>query len=113
MTMRTVTTVEIDPPRDPLALRPDLVWMSPETSVFGWGEALRLAAGFGPGRFGRAEAGFAEWVAYRVLGDYGYTHGQERMCSRSDIYGQGLRRILEIEDSQGMHGVYRACRSVS
>jgi hypothetical protein len=56
--------------------------------------------------------GFAEWVAYRVLGDYGYAHGQERMCSRTDIYGQGLRQILDIEVSQGLEGVFRACRSI-
>jgi menaquinone-specific isochorismate synthase len=61
--MTTIRTSEIDAPVDPLADRPDLVWMSPTTSVFGWGEALRLAAGFGPSRFSRAERGFAEWVA--------------------------------------------------
>ena len=61
--MTTIRTVEIAAPNDPLGHRPDLVWMSPTTSVFGWGEALRLAAGFGPGRFSRAERGFTEWVA--------------------------------------------------
>ncbi|MEX1271905.1 MAG: isochorismate synthase, partial [Acidimicrobiia bacterium] len=61
--MTTIRTVEIDAPSDPLAHRPELVWMSPKTSVFGWGEALRLAAGFGPDRFVRAERGFVEWVA--------------------------------------------------
>jgi len=56
--------------------------------------------------------GFAEWVAYRVLGDYGYTHGQERMRSRVDIYGQGLKWMLDVEASQGVEGVYRACCAV-
>lgn len=60
--MTTIASVEIDPQPDLLTRRPDLVWMSPECAVFGWGEALRLAAGFGPGRFARAEHGFAEWV---------------------------------------------------
>ena len=60
--MTTITTIEVDPPADPLGDRPDLVWMSPTTSVFGWGEALRLAAGFGPGRFARAERGLVEWI---------------------------------------------------
>ena len=66
--MTTIRTVEIDAPADPLADRPELVWMSPTTSVFGWGEALRLAAGFGPGRFRRAEQGFAEWVEAAEIG---------------------------------------------
>ena len=57
--------------------------------------------------------GFAEWVAYRVLGDYGYTHSQERMCSRKDIYGKGLRLILNVENTQGIEGVYQTCRSIS
>lgn len=60
--MTNIAVTEVDPPDDPLSARPDLVWISPETSVFGWGEALRLAAGFGAGRFGRAEQGFADWT---------------------------------------------------
>ncbi|MEX2278512.1 MAG: isochorismate synthase [Acidimicrobiia bacterium] len=53
----------IESPADLLADRPDLVWMSPQTSVFGWGEALRVGAGFGPGRFERAERAFSDWCA--------------------------------------------------
>jgi menaquinone-specific isochorismate synthase len=60
--MSRITTIELDAPYDVLAARPDLVWMSPTTSVFGWGESLRLAAGFGSSRFARAERGFSEWV---------------------------------------------------
>ncbi|MFC1878907.1 LIM domain-containing protein [Chloroflexota bacterium] len=56
--------------------------------------------------------GFAEWVAYRVLGRYGYTHGQARMKARQDIYGQGLRWALEIETKQGPAGLLEACRQV-
>ncbi len=61
--MSRITTTDLAPPPDVLGARPELVWMSPATAVFGWGEALRLAAGFGPARFSRAERGFAEWVA--------------------------------------------------
>lgn len=61
--MTAVEIREVDPPdTDPLDNRPDLVWMSPDRAVYGWGEALRLAAGFGPDRFRRAELGFTEWV---------------------------------------------------
>jgi menaquinone-specific isochorismate synthase len=58
-----VSTIEIDPPEAILRAEPDLVWMSPEVSIYGWGEALRLAAGLGPSRFSRAEHGFDEWAA--------------------------------------------------
>ncbi len=33
--------------------------------------------------------GFAEWVAYQVLGFYGYRRGQQRMLARQDLYGAG------------------------
>ncbi|MBN1146999.1 MAG: hypothetical protein JXA78_07075 [Anaerolineales bacterium] len=54
--------------------------------------------------------GFAEWVAYHVMGHYGYTQGQERMLARQDIYGRGLRWALEVEASQSASGVILACR---
>ena len=54
--------------------------------------------------------GFAEWVAYQVIGFYGYTKGQERMRGRNDIYGRGLKWALEIAASQGAPGVVEACR---
>ena len=61
--MTVVRTRRVDSPAvDPLHNRPDLVWMSPDRSVFGWGEALRFAPGFGPERFTRAEEGFALWA---------------------------------------------------
>ncbi|HSJ26738.1 MAG TPA: isochorismate synthase [Acidimicrobiia bacterium] len=60
--MTRIRAAEIDPLSTPLAFRPDLVWMSTGVSIFGWGEALRLAAGFGADRFARAEAGLADWI---------------------------------------------------
>ena len=56
--------------------------------------------------------GFAEWVSYQVLGEYAYAQAQEIMRARSDIYGQGLRRLLDIEASQGVDGVFRLCRAI-
>ncbi len=55
--------------------------------------------------------GFAEWIAYRVLGHYNYRQGQERMREREDIYGQGLRWALELEKKQGAAGIIAACRN--
>lgn len=60
-------------------------------------------------REGLIHEGFAEWVAYRVLGFYGYAHGQERMLARQDLYGQGLRWALAEEAAHGAAGVIRAC----
>jgi hypothetical protein len=61
-------------------------------------------------RSGLVHEGFAEWVAYRVLGLYGYRRGQERMLARQDLYGQGLRWALEEEAAHGYEGVIQACR---
>lgn len=42
--MRFVTR-PIEALEDPLSLAPDTVWMSPETSLWGWGEAARIRPG--------------------------------------------------------------------
>ena len=56
--------------------------------------------------------GFAEWVAYHMIGFYGYHDSQERMLARQDHYGQGLKWALSIEQSQGLKAVIDACRSM-
>ena len=61
-------------------------------------------------RDGLVHEGFAEWVAYRLIGLYGYDRAQERMLARQDIYGQGLRWALDEEAAHGMQGVIEACR---
>ncbi len=64
-------------------------------------------------REGLVHEGFAEWLAYRVIGDYGYSKGQQRMLERQDIYGQGLRWALQIEASQGVSGLIEVCRKTT
>lgn len=59
---------------------------------------------------GLVHEGFAEWVAYRMIGFYGYLRAQERMLARQDIYGQGLRWALAEESAHGLPGVIEACR---
>jgi hypothetical protein len=54
--------------------------------------------------------GFAEWVAYKVLGYYGYNDQMTRMQARDDIYGQGLHWALGVEVQAGAVGVIEACR---
>jgi hypothetical protein len=56
--------------------------------------------------------GFAEWVAYHLIGYYGYSLGQQRMLARDDLYGAGLRWALETENRLGLAGVIEACRRV-
>ena len=54
--------------------------------------------------------GFAEWVAYQVIGNYGYTKGQKRMLSREDVYGDGLRFFQDIFTRAGFSGVIEVCK---
>jgi hypothetical protein len=61
-------------------------------------------------RDGMLHEGFAEWVAYSVLGFYEFRRGQEQMLRRQDLYGQGLRWALEVEAREGVRGVIEACR---
>jgi hypothetical protein len=61
-------------------------------------------------RDGLVHEGFAEWVAYHVLGFHDYRRGQERMLRRQDLYGQGLRWALDVEADHGYQGVIEACR---
>lgn len=56
--------------------------------------------------------GFAEWVAFQVIGRYGYTKGQQQMLKRKDIYGNGLRFFQDIFTSEGFPGVIEACKEV-
>ncbi len=54
--------------------------------------------------------GFAEWMAYNVMGYFRYSKGQERMLARNDIYGRGLKWALELDSKLGESGVIDACR---
>jgi hypothetical protein len=60
----------------------------------------------------RANEGFAEWVAYRIIGYFGYHDSQERMLARQDDYGQGLKWALNLEQSHGPQSVMEACRNM-
>lgn len=54
--------------------------------------------------------GFAEWVAYKLLGAYGFTAQQKLMSSRNDLYGKGLSWALDLERVSGIQAVIMACR---
>ena len=56
--------------------------------------------------------GFAEWVAYHTLLALGSVKKAALMLQRGDIYGQGLRLLLDIEQRQGAAAVFQVCRGV-
>lgn len=54
--------------------------------------------------------GFAEWVAHHVLVARGLRPMAARATRRDDIYGRGLRRMLEVERAGGRDAVLRGAR---
>lgn len=55
--------------------------------------------------------GFADWVAYKVMESRGNTAIIKSMLERNDIYGQGLRALLEKERQGGVPAVMRAIQA--
>jgi len=56
-----IHTRQVDQPLPLLDHHPGLVWLSPTVSMVGFGEALRVAAGYGEDRFLRADEAFRDW----------------------------------------------------
>lgn len=50
--------------------------------------------------------GFAEWVSYRVLVALGHTREAARATRREDLYGQGLRYFITLEQQSGRQQVF-------
>ncbi len=53
--------------------------------------------------------GFAEWVAYRTLLALGAGKQAARMLQQDGLYGEGLRRILRLEERYGPAGLLELC----
>ncbi len=51
--------------------------------------------------------GFAEWVSYKLLQSWGCTRRSERMLRRDDVYGRGLKMMLQWEREGGPAEVFR------
>lgn len=66
--MRFVTR-SIEPIGDPLGLDPTAVWMAPEISLWGWGEAARFGPGTGPDRIEVGRHAFAELIDQAEIAD--------------------------------------------
>ncbi len=56
--------------------------------------------------------GFAEWVAWRVLRALGYAREVARMEARTDVYGQGLAKMRQIERERDVAGLLEWVRRV-
>jgi len=57
--------------------------------------------------------GFAEWLAFTLLGQSGLTQQQRLMAARTDLYGDGLRWAQQIVAAHGLPGLLAACRQNS
>jgi hypothetical protein len=54
--------------------------------------------------------GFAEWAAYKTLQSMGAIKKMALMEKQNGLYGEGLRRMLELERRGGMNEVLIFCR---
>lgn len=54
--------------------------------------------------------GFAEWVAYKTLQAMGAVKKMALIEQGNGLYGEGVRRMLQVEKRHGMHGVLAFCR---
>lgn len=53
------------------------------------------------------QEGFAEWVAYKLMEGWGCVRRSERMLRRDDIYGRGLKMMLQWERALGQREMIR------
>ena len=56
--------------------------------------------------------GFAEWVAFRLIEALDLRSQMHWMMARNDVYGQGLRQMLEMEHRHGAEGVLKRIQLV-
>jgi hypothetical protein len=54
--------------------------------------------------------GFAEWVAYKALQVLGAVKKMALMAQQNGVYGDGLRKMLALEQQIGVVGVLDFCR---
>jgi Zn-dependent peptidase ImmA (M78 family) len=57
--------------------------------------------------------GFAEWVAAKILDDYGFDGLLEKLESRRDLYGDGYRWMKSLERKYGESGVLQYLKNRS
>lgn len=58
------------------------------------------------------QEGFAEWVAFKLLEGWGCRRRSERMLRRDDVYGRGLKMMLQWERVVGQGAVIKRVANV-
>jgi hypothetical protein len=61
----------------------------------------------------QVQEGFAEWVAFKLLQQWGCRHRTARMLRRDDLYGRGLQMMLGWEKEGGVAEVFRQMTGVA
>ncbi|MFA5859279.1 MAG: LIM domain-containing protein [Elusimicrobiota bacterium] len=56
--------------------------------------------------------GFAEWVLYKALLNFGFKNEAAQITKRTDLYGQGFIIMRNIEETDGMSGVIQKMRTM-
>jgi hypothetical protein len=56
----------------------------------------------------KIEEGFPQWVAFKTLEHFGYFSQMLKMSLRNDIYGEGLRDMLQGEKEKGIDFVFKS-----
>lgn len=57
--------------------------------------------------------GFAQWIAAKVLENYGLNHLIRQIEERDDLYGRGYRAMIAMEQRLGIEGLFKALRKKS
>lgn len=57
------------------------------------------------------QEGFAEWMTYKLLQGWNCKKRMERMKRRDDVYGRGLKKMLQWEAEGGIAEVFRRVQS--
>nr|HPG59309.1 hypothetical protein [Candidatus Wallbacteria bacterium] len=52
------------------------------------------------------DEGFAEWIRHKTLTKIGDEKGAKLIEMRKDIYGDGFKKVAEIEKKSGLNGVF-------
>ena len=74
---------------DPLRYDPTSVWLSPEVSLWGWGEAVRINPGPGPERIDVIRDGFARVLAGADIHDSLGLEGTGPVLFASSVFADG------------------------
>lgn len=82
-------TRPIEPFEDPLGHDPTAVWMSPDLSLWGWGEAARFDPGTGPDRIHATRTAFTDLIRQAEVDDAVVVGGTGPIIFASTAFADG------------------------